>query len=448
MNHPAPRKQGGIDPSFGIDGTYTFTVKGYDSVEPGGSERLRALARVHDGKLMLAAGVGLSTTVGWCYALARLTSDGSLDGSFGTEGAVVGSPAPGDSMSGAQAWPTPDRAIVTVLRSQLSRSWALTRHTVDGKLDTSFGTFGYVHLDAIRPAGEPYVVKGFIIAGPGHDFFFVGSTMARMDNGEERYAGGIVFRFDASGLLDSAFAGKGYTLVDVPLNPSGRITDALYQDDGKIVLSTATTAGNGQIVRLLPNGEPDPTFGTDGVFVVGGDSSARNEIEKLAWSRGAGLWGVGSDMARRPKVGILVALDDSGKIPATFNGGRLRDIDYGGDTGSENGFAEALHLRVEPSGGVTVVGCPYYNITTGTKRAIVGRHHSNGTLDVSFGEQGETGDRKGFYVIDLARVGFNFIFYGIDVTDDHVTLEIFNGDGGGGTNPDRTTVERYFATDG
>lgn len=48
-------KQGDIDTSFGIDGTFELKVDGY-VVEPGANERLRALARADDGSIMLAMG--------------------------------------------------------------------------------------------------------------------------------------------------------------------------------------------------------------------------------------------------------------------------------------------------------------------------------------------------------------------------------------------------------
>ncbi|HVI56454.1 MAG TPA: hypothetical protein VM621_15530 [Luteibacter sp.] len=438
------RRQGEIDPSFGSNGTFDVTIGGYPTPVPNEIGAVRALARVHDGNILLALG---AKDEHWQYALARLTPDGALDTTFGQEGEngktgfVVGALPIDLSMNGSQAWPAPDRSTVLVVTSQYGGMWTLVRHTPDGSLDTAFGTYGYVNLDAIRPAGEPSVVRGFVVPGPGHDFFFVGSTK----DADGNYAGGIVFRFDASGRLNPGFAGKGYVFVDVPLRPAGRITDAVVQGDGKIVLSTATTSGNGRIVRLLPTGEPDPGFGTNGVFVVAGDSADRNEIEKLAWSKEAGLWGVGTIMTRKPLVGLLVALDDSGTIPASFNGGRLLEIDYG-STGHNDGIGIPLHLQTSADGGVMVVGSPYSDGSTASRKALVGKHLPSGALDPSFGHTDDSGTPQGFYTVDLAREGYNFIFFGVDLTEDHVVFEILNGDGGGGTNPDRLTVESYFAT--
>jgi uncharacterized delta-60 repeat protein len=450
------RKQGESDASFGNGGKTELKVDGYH-VEPGGSELLRAMRRTTDGHIMLAMGCipalrgwrswlsrflprVIRPWASWQYGLARLTPTGEFDSSFGEQGVVIEPPLPEETLQGAQPLPMADGATVLVLRSQASDTWMLTRRTDTGELDAAFGINGYVNLNGIRPPAEPGVVKGFALPAQDDGFFFVGTTK----NVEGRY-GGIVFRFGASGRLDPVFAGKGYALVDVPLNPRGRITDAVLQDDGKIVLSTATSGGNARILRLLPTGQPDPAFGTNGEFVVTGDSADRNEIEKLAWSGEAGLWGAGTIMTRSPKVGLLVALDDTGHVAPGFNGGKLLEIHYGG-IGAKDGIAMPIHLQTSSHGGVAVIGSPYYDGTIESKKAVIGRHLPSGALDRSFGEPDETGTPKGFYTVTFDRKGFNFIFFGIDVTDDHLTFELLSGDGAGSSNPDRVTVERFLAT--
>lgn len=431
MNGSGLREQGDIDTSFGNEGTAELRVEGY-IVEPGASEPLRALARTADDKIMLAMGCRRPSG-GWQYGLARLMPDGTFDPSFGVEGVAIEPPLSEETLQGAQPLPMAGGATVLVLRSMDSQTWMLTRRNAKGVLDDAFGIGGYVNLDGIRPPGEPRVVKGFVIAGSDDGCFFIGTTKA-----VEGGLGGIVFCFDAQGKLDPTFAGKGYALVDVPLGESGRITDALLQDDGKVVLSTATVSGNARIVRLLRSGVPDPAFGDAGHVVIdGNDSADRIEIEKLAWSNDAGLWGAGSIMTRRPRVGVLVRLDDKGTIPPSFNGGKSLEINYG-KTDDDGGLALPLHIAISAEAGVTVVGSADHDGTS-IKRVVVGRHVSSGELDSSFG------DRDGYFVIEPDLEGFNFIFFGIDVTNDYLVFEMLSGNGVGGTNPDRVLVQRYFA---
>ena len=433
-----PREQGDIDTSFGTDGVFELKIDGY-IVDPGASERLRAMARTADGKIMLAMGCRIEFQ-GWQYGLARLTPTGQFDPSFGSQGVVIEPPLPEETLQGAQPLPMVGGTTVLVLRSQGSDTWMITRRNASGELDATFGINGYVNLDGIRQATEPGVVKGFAIPAADDGFFFVGTTK----NAELKY-GGIVFRFDASGKLNPAFAGNGYALVDLALGQSGRVTDAVLQSDGKIVLSTASLPGNAQIVRLLPSGALDPTYGNAGRVVIDGDGlSDRTEVEKLAWWSG-GLWAAGTYASRNARTGLLVALDDNGDIPAAFNDGKPVQIRYGENDNDGGRLAYPMHIEAAADGGVTVLGSADHDRTE-VKRVIVGRHLSSGTLDHSFGSPDATGTRKGFYAIDFKREAFNFIFVGVDVSKDHLTFEILSGDGMGGSNPDRVTVERFFAS--
>ena len=466
---PTSRRLGHPDPSFGSKGVFVVQFDGYDDVEPGEIDSVRALDRAPDGSLMLALGFKNDDGSVWLYGLARLTPDGKRDPAYGAgKGFVLGSLTSAQRMMGAQPWITPDGKTVVVLRDQASRTWTLARHESSGAQDLNFGaTGGYINLDAIRPPGERVVVKGFIIAGPESGFYFIGSTREpvaeRAPEGDTKtegdttteggstwagpYAGAVVFRFDGSGRLDTTFADRGYVYVDVPLNPSGRITDAVVQDDGKLVLSTATTSGNSRIVRLLADtGTPDPDFGKDGQgFVeVRGDSADRIEIEKLAWSSEAGLWGLGRSMLLSHK-GVLIALDGHGEIREDFNGGNgLMEITYDGLSAGD-GFSWPVHIHTSGR-GVTVAGGPRRPFGNEPKALIVGRHGYSGALDPSFGDADETGTPKGFYTVDLDRKGANFFFLGIDLDDEQLTLELLNGDGGGTSNPDLTTVERYVVS--
>ena len=395
---PLSPRLGNLDPSFGTEGVFEVRIDGYGDLEPFEFDTARALDRAPDGSLMLALSFETLDPHGWQYGLMRLTPNGHLDPAFGAGGIAIGSLSSELMMGGTQPWLDPDGGTVVLLRGRQELRWTLARYDHLGAQDVTFGGMGgYVNLDAIRPPGEPTLSKSFIVAGPGRSFYVIGGMVdsvagmviegrTTLEGGtrEKRYAGAVVFRFDGSGRLDTTFAGKGYVYVDVPLNPSGRITDAVLQDDGKLVLSTATTGGTARIMRLLADtGTPDPDFGTNGVFLVESDSSDRVEIEKLAWSPEAGLWGLGQNMNQLPREGQLIALDDKGRIREDFNGGRLMAINYGG-AGADDGFNVPVHIQTSGA-GVTVAGIPRRPFGTEPKVLIVGRHLSSGALDRSFG---------------------------------------------------------------
>lgn len=56
-------------------------------------------------------------------------------------------------------------------------------------------------------------------------------------------------------------------VVLLALAPAASARTMLVQPDGKIVVAGGTPLGSGYLARLLPNGEPDPSFGVGGIAV-------------------------------------------------------------------------------------------------------------------------------------------------------------------------------------
>ena len=124
---------GSLDTTFSVDGKQTAALS--PSLDQGQSVLVQP-----DGKIVMAgfAYVGGATTASSDFALARFTSSGSLDGSFGWGG--IATTAIGVSTSDAANAATlyPDGRIVVAGSS--GAAFALARYTTNGSLDTSFGT--------------------------------------------------------------------------------------------------------------------------------------------------------------------------------------------------------------------------------------------------------------------------------------------------------------------
>lgn len=129
---------GKLDPSFGRGG---MAFNGVGVVE--------ALAIQRDGKLVTA---GSATGRYRKFSLSRFLEDGSVDESFGRSGRLVT-----DFRAGAIAEAVvvqPDGKIVAA-GTVLWRDFALARYTSSGKLDGSFGSGGKVRTDFSSVGGRP-----------------------------------------------------------------------------------------------------------------------------------------------------------------------------------------------------------------------------------------------------------------------------------------------------
>lgn len=285
---------GDLDVSFGSGGT-VLTAIGLDNDEVGD------VAVQPDGKLVVA---GHSWEAGaMSFAVARYRSDGALDPSFGGDGIVI-TPFAGVTCVAQAIVVQPDGRIIvggyTVDQSTSHIELALVRYLPNGSLDTSFSGDGKLSTDAAGSAVYEILLQtnGKIVAVGSNvlarylpngtlDVTFGTAGLVTADfsqfagvlqaNGKIVTAGQtfntstsqyefVVARYLPNGTLDPSFAGDGIVFTNVS---DGFARAVAVQPDGRIIVAGDGYSGaNGHVdftlVRYLPNGTLDPSFGGDG----------------------------------------------------------------------------------------------------------------------------------------------------------------------------------------
>lgn len=218
-----------------------------------------------DGRIIL----GGEKVVGSVYlvALSRFTKDGELDKTFGTDGMVVTTHSDGDDGAYTGAVQNDDKIVVAGYSLNGSEyNGLVARYLPNGTIDSTFGTDGNVRLSY----------------GTYNDF----STMAIQPDGKIVAAGRtykdssnhiLLVRLNPDGTMDQGFGTNGATLTNLSAGDDGAYSMAL-QKDGKIVLGGFVHPGtryNAAVLRYNANGTPDLGFGVSGLFVK--DSTPRRE---------------------------------------------------------------------------------------------------------------------------------------------------------------------------
>lgn len=278
---------GDLDSSFGDgDGTVTIQVDGR-----GGAEDLEVLP---DGKILVGATV-LTGRHRIGVALVRLTPEGGLDDGFGTNGLVIdGSHVFRDLTIDGQG------SVVVAMSPVWFRStrFFVARYTSDGLADPTFGGDGVRRYLVRRVVDDPSEV---VIDGEGSMLLVLNGFSDRFFFGS-----GAVVRLTPEGDLDASFSDDGVALRGSTLQQ--RI---VIQADGNILVGGSVFAGGGSgeykpiIAKLTTTGEPDVTFGEDGVVFASPDD--------LYWSFAQGL------LLQEGKVILIAgALYDSGFAAGRF----------------------------------------------------------------------------------------------------------------------------------
>jgi uncharacterized delta-60 repeat protein len=158
----------------------------------------------------------------------------------------------------------------------------------------------------------------------------------------------LVFRLERDGALDLSFGDAGERAI-VGLDGLG----SLALDPGGTIVIAGWFASNLRVLRLLANGDPDTTFGTDGVFTAPdevGDGDATT-VPRILIADGGGYRVTDSDVdaSSVPRCRVL-ALTAGGAIDETFG-----DQGYAGLTPSDvAGYCYAMAER--PDGELLVAG--------------------------------------------------------------------------------------------
>ena len=284
---------------------------------------------------------------------------------------------PGDSSGAGRVFQQPQGGLVSIGSTSVSEIWAdgtqfaMVRHHVDGRLDTSFGSEGTVLLP-VRPQEERTASTVMLDDG---------RIVTLSDRGIR--GGFIVHRFRDDGSLDHSFGDDGLATFgfdpDADDGAPRRVEEpgTLYArdlvglDDGSLfVYGTARMFGQRLfLMKVTPDGRIDQSFGVDGFVVtevLGQDGPNFIGAGPLRELPDGSFVGVFSQDFRqhllrfRPDGSIDREWGDQGIATVPGRSLRLRSMEVHGDDGhlllsasltGDSAVAAAV-LRVTPDGGL------------------------------------------------------------------------------------------------
>ncbi|MCK4569703.1 MAG: T9SS type A sorting domain-containing protein [Bacteroidales bacterium] len=186
------------------------------------------------------------------------------------------------------------------------------------------------------------------------------------------------------GTLDPDFGDAGIVLLDHNYNSQNNyIQGSAIQDDGKLVFggwSYGIDASGYNFIRLLPDGTPDETFGTNGVVVINPGSSC--EIWDVCIQEDDKIVGIGpAEDSTFSNVKMAVIRINTDGIPDDgFGINGIVEIDIEPDT---NIFA--CSLTIQDDGKILAFGrmssLPDF-------QSIICRLNQDGSMDHTFGDNG------------------------------------------------------------
>ncbi|MEZ4412542.1 MAG: hypothetical protein R2910_06120 [Gemmatimonadales bacterium] len=263
--------------------------------------RATSLGVQADGKLVVAAP---SITTPYPWIVARFNPDGSLDGTFGTNGVVqvaVGGTRNSARPAGIGFYQdgASQDIIVAGHAGGLTEQVGIIRLNADGTLDPAFGSGGIVFEDgglaplmlAVQPDGRVLVgnasqLRRYTTSGTRDATFGASGLVSyplsnvlkiRLLNDGDIMAVGVngndalAIRLNPGGSLNGSFGTGGYATYDFGL--PDRFQDVREDAQGRLVIAGYQRTGAGRydqlVVRMSANGVLDAGFAVGGYLLEG-----------------------------------------------------------------------------------------------------------------------------------------------------------------------------------
>ncbi len=330
--------RGALDPSYGGG-------SGWSKMDfLNGGDRANAIALQPDGRILVAGSSEDATGPNPAGVVARLRNpEGTLDGTYGG-----GSGWSRIDLDGEETLNTialqPDGAIVAGGRTSVGSTGDATvvrLRNPEGTFDSSYGGgsgwsrlalggLGESDAIALQPDGR-IVVVGTLSPLVGADL-----TVSRLVNPQ--------------GTFDPTFgAGTGVVVVDVNQYDLGAAL--ALQPDGKILVA-ATTGGMSPgshavlVMRFLPDGGPDPAFGTGGRALL--EAAGGADASAMVLQPDGKILLAGADFTAARNA-FVRRLQPNGSPDTTFASGGRATLDFGGND-------NASSLALQPDGAIVVAG--------------------------------------------------------------------------------------------
>lgn len=191
-----------------------------------------------------------------------------------------------------------------------------------------------------------------------------------------------LLRVDSHGALDSGFGTGGKVTTSIGSSTDGAAALAL-QPDGKIVAAgysaNASTVADFALARYNANGSLDTAFDGDGrvtTDILGSD----DEAAALALQPDGKIVVAGRTYTGTVDDFAVVRYNANGSIDTGFGGGGASETPIGA------GSAYPTAMALQPDGKIVVAG---YTLDGINEDFAVVRYNANGSLDSSFGTNGE-----------------------------------------------------------
>lgn len=303
----------------------------------------------------------------------------NLDTTFGTGGKVF-TDFNGNSEVGNDMVIQPDGKIILagtgIITTANGYDFCVARYNIDGSLDTTFGVNGKANFEItnFNNSTKRDYATGVALQSDGKIVISGYCPESNFSSADNQFS---VIRLNSNGTLDTTYGSNG--ILRFGFGSDNCVANAMtIQPDNKVVIvgysKTSSTEEDFAIARVNIDGTLDTDFSNDGKLIVSLETYDRAQAVTI---QNDGKILVGGDA--NGKIG-LVRITEFGNLDSTFGtGGKVL-------TDLPSGSEELVSIKTLSNGKIVGGGTRFnsqYNL-------LLIRYNTDGTLDTTFGNSGNT----------------------------------------------------------
>lgn len=409
-----------LDTTFGNHGKISATIGSYT-----GDDGYAVTAQA-DGKIIVAGSSAIVSQYSR-MAMVRFTANGQVDSSFGTNGRVTlhfgtsNDNAEGRAVGIQKLSPqTPEKIILGGfdLEQASPNSLVLARYDLNGMPDATFGNAGVVKLPNAAFFNMKIDTIGNIFVGGGGSFGY----------------GFGIYKFKPNGLLDSTFGVNGFN-ASLDSNWHCDNLAIVLQQDGKILtggpafMPAMFPNNDFGLMRYLPNGTPDSSFGVNGKVVTSPDTNDA-ELYSLAVQADGKILACGISDTGTGIHSIVIRYMQNGNLDSTWGDNGIVRTSFGSNQSWATSVLAQTDGKIYSVGYATPAGGRPYEFA-------IARYSADGTIDSTFGVNGRDTSNQEFYCVanaaailpnlKVVAAGWSYPVPPSDNTDNFALMQYISG---------------------
>ena len=306
-------KTGTLITSFGDAGTAIYDIDGNGGAGNGGANVTGVKYEPIKNGITLSGTTGVSANEK-LYSARILTSDGSLDSTYGASGINIISGINGKQFAKSATIDANDTVWVSGVIDDSTTKPFVAAIDEQATLFSNFADVGYLAFDTISAESDDQSMHVLQLSNGPHAGKYILASTAKSNSITKL----VLTRFTSTGAIDTSFSESGHKEIAIDLSvPNIALVE---HNSGSLFIAGSKSKTDGEegfIAKVDQNGDLDTSFASDGIYSTSISGAEKLNLTDLALHDG-NVVAVGSVVIADTPSSFIMMLDSDGTLDDDF----------------------------------------------------------------------------------------------------------------------------------